>query len=115
MGSAGFLRLSRVAPRVLSAEGGGGAVVAVSTFSWLDSRDEDRRRVRDALSAFDQPGMVDPLDFGVVRDAFSAMLFPGISTVQTRARYFLLVSWAYHRLDVESGRPRDGARRARSR
>jgi hypothetical protein len=73
-------------------------VVAVSTFSWLDHRDEDQRRVREALSAFDQPGMVDPLGFGVVRDAFSEMLFPGISTVQTRARYFLLVPWAYRRL-----------------
>jgi hypothetical protein len=88
-------------------------VVAVSTFSWLDHRDEDQRRVREALSAFDQPGMVDPLGFGVVRDAFSEMLFPGISTVQTRARYFLLVPWAYRRLDVEKVRSRDGARRAR--
>jgi hypothetical protein len=36
----------------------------------------------------------------MVRDAFSEMLFPGLSTVQTRARYFLLVPWAYRRLDI---------------
>ena len=86
---------------------------AVSTFSWLDHRDDDQKRVRDALAAFDQPGIVDPLGFGVVRDTFSEMLFPGVSTVQTRARYFLLVPWVYQRLDRERVAPKDGARRAR--
>lgn len=56
--------------------------------------------MREALAAFDQPGIVDPLGLGMVRDAFSEMLFPGLSTVQTRARYFLLVPWAYRRLDI---------------
>lgn len=88
-------------------------MTAVSTFTWLDHRDEDQLRVRDALAAFDQPGIVDPLGFGIVRDTFSDMLFPGVSTVQTRARYFLLVPWAYRRLDVEKVAPADGARRAR--
>ncbi len=88
-------------------------MAAVSTFSWLDHRDEDQQRVREALAAFDQPGIVDPLGFGAVRDTFSDMLFPGLSTVQTRARYFLLVPWAYRRLDVEKVPPSEGARRAR--
>lgn len=88
-------------------------MAAVSTFSWLDHRDDDQQRVREALAAFDQPGIIDPLGFGVVRDAFSEMLFPGFSTVQTRARYFLLVPWAYQRLDEEGVAPGDGARRAR--
>jgi hypothetical protein len=88
-------------------------MTAVSTFTWLDHRDEDQQRVREALAAFDQPGIVDPLGFGVVRDVFSDLLFPGVSTVQTRARYFLLVPWAYRRLDRERVSPRDGARRAR--
>jgi len=31
----------------------------------------------------------------VVRDAFSDLMFPGTSTAQTRATYFLLVPWYY--------------------
>lgn len=88
-------------------------MTAVSTFTWLDHRDDDQQRVREALAAFDQPGIVDPLGFGVVRDAFSAMLFPGLSTVQTRARYFLFVPWAYRRLDRERVAPSRGRQRAR--
>jgi hypothetical protein len=84
-----------------------------SSFSWLDLRDEDVQRVREALAGFDNQGMVDPLGFGTVRDAFSDMLFPGVSTVQTRARYFLLVPWLFKQLDIEGTRPSDGAARAR--
>lgn len=88
-------------------------MTAVSTFTWLDHREDDQQRVRDALAAFDQPGIVDPLGFGTVRDTFSEMLFPGLSTVQTRARYFLFVPWAYRRLDVERVPPSRGRQRAR--
>ncbi len=87
--------------------------MALSTFTWLDHREEDATRVREALAAFDQPGMLDPLGFGVVRDAFSEALFPGISTVQTRARYFLLVPWAYQWLEEERVRPNRAVARAR--
>ncbi|QYG95211.1 hypothetical protein HC251_24130 [Iamia sp. SCSIO 61187] len=87
--------------------------MAVATFTWLDHNDEDAQRVREALAAFDSPGMIDPLGFGPVRDAFSELLFPGISTVQTRARYFLLVPWVYQRLDLEGVRSSDGAAQAR--
>ncbi len=85
----------------------------VSTFTWFDTRDEDQQRVREALAAFDQPGMVDPLGLGIIRDTFSDILFPGISTIQTRARYFLLVPWVYRRLDRERVTSANGLRRAR--
>jgi hypothetical protein len=42
-----------------------------------------------------------------VRDGFAGIFFPGTSTVQTRARYFLLVPWA---MQLVAGRhPRDKA------
>ena len=84
-----------------------------STFTWLDHRSEDAQRVREALAAFDDQGMIDPLGFGVVRDAFSEMLFPGTSTVQNGARYFVFVPWVYQRLDREQIAPVAGAQRAR--
>jgi len=89
--------------------------LAISTFTWLDHREDDAQRVREALAAFDEQGMVDPLGFGGVRDAFSEMLFPGISTVQTRARYFLLVPWIYRALDSNGVSPGEGLKVSRER
>jgi hypothetical protein len=88
--------------------------MSLSTFTWLDHAPDDARRVREALAAFDEKGMVDPLGFGVVRDAFSELLFPGTSTVQTRARYFLFVPWLYQRLDADGVSLADGAGHARA-
>lgn len=45
--------------------------------------------------------MIDPLGLGPVRDALSETLFPGISTIQTRARYFPFVPWIYRSLDED--------------
>jgi hypothetical protein len=36
---------------------------------------------------------VDELGFAPIRDAFADCFFPGTSTIQTRARYFLFVPW----------------------
>lgn len=44
---------------------------------------------------FEEPGTRDELGIGPVRDAFSEQLFPGTSVIQTRARYFLFVPWAF--------------------
>ena len=41
----------------------------------------------------------DELGIGSVRDAFADLLFPGTSTIQTRARYFLLIPWLYRELE----------------
>lgn len=49
----------------------------------------------------------DELGIGSIRDAFAEMLFPGTTTLQTRARYFLFVPWVYHnyeRLKVPSSK-----------
>lgn len=40
-----------------------------------------------------EPGTLDELGIGSIRDTFSDELFPGTSTIQTRARYFLFVPW----------------------
>lgn len=41
-------------------------------------------------------GTLDELGVGQIRDVFSNALFPGTSTIQTKARYFLLVPWSFH-------------------
>lgn len=84
-----------------------------SYFTWLDHRPQDSDRVREALRALDQPGTIDPLGFGSVRDAFSELLFPGLSTVMTRARYFLFVPWIYEQIGQGRSTRRGAAARAR--
>jgi hypothetical protein len=48
-----------------------------------------------------------------VRDALANILFPGTSTIQTRARYFLLVPWIYRELEGREATGADIARLAR--
>jgi len=66
-----------------------------STLTWLDVSAEQQRRVRDMIRLFEEPGTRDELGVGPVRDAFSELLFPGTSVIQTRARYFLFVPWYF--------------------
>ena len=70
-----------------------------SSFTWLDYSENDRKIVLDILEAFKEHEARDELGIGVVRDAFSDMLFPGTSTIQTRAKYFLFVPWMYRSLE----------------
>ena len=66
-----------------------------STIAWLDFSEQDRHRMQEAISLFKQRDTRDELGLGSIRDAFADLLFPGTSTLQTRARYFLFVPWLY--------------------
>jgi hypothetical protein len=57
----------------------------------VDFSNEDRDRVKHALSQLAQPGTLDELGIGGLRDAFADLMFPGFSTLQTRAKYFITV------------------------
>jgi len=69
-----------------------------STFTWLDHSEHDRRRVLDAVDRFKETSTRDELGLGGIRDTFADLLFPGTSTIQTRARYFFFVPWMYRHL-----------------
>lgn len=58
---------------------------------WIDFSKEHRDRVFSVIDMLGEPGTVDELGIGVVRDALADWLFPGISTIQTRPKYFLLL------------------------
>ena len=57
------------------------------------------------IHLLDEPGAVDELGIGAVRDAFADYFFPGTSTVQTRAKYFLIVPYVL----LEAGKGRYGS------
>lgn len=64
-----------------------------SAFSWLHFDESDRQRAMQVIDLFREKGTVDELGFAPIRDAFADHLFPGTSTIQTRARYFFFVPW----------------------
>jgi hypothetical protein len=70
-----------------------------STFTWLDYSEHERRKMLDAIESFGEKTTRDELGLGSVRDAFADLLFPGTSTIQTRAKYFLFVPWIYLNLE----------------
>lgn len=49
----------------------------------------------EVVALFKQRDTRDELGLGSIRDAFAELFFPGTSTLQTRARYFLFVPWLY--------------------
>ena len=57
---------------------------------WIDFSKEDRQKAFDVINLLSEQGAVDELGIGVIRDAFANYFFPGTSTIQTRAKYFLI-------------------------
>lgn len=63
----------------------------MSALGWVDFSSEHLEKVKSVIDLLSTPGVIDELGIGVIRDSFSDSLFPGISTIQTRAKYFLTV------------------------
>lgn len=60
---------------------------------WIDFSKEDRKKALDVINLLSEQGAVDELGIGIIRDAFAIYFFPGTSTIQTRAKYFLIVPY----------------------
>ena len=66
---------------------------------WVDFSKEQRGKVLSVLKLLSEPGALDELGIGIIRDGFADILFPGTSTIQTRAKYLFVVP--YIMLEVE--------------
>ena len=60
-----------------------------SVIGWIDFSSEHREKVKTVIDLLTISDVVDELGIGTIRDCFSDTLFPGISTIQTRAKYFV--------------------------
>jgi hypothetical protein len=49
----------------------------VSTLGWLDTDNEQRRKMLEVIDLFKEEGTVDELGIGSIRDALADALFPG--------------------------------------
>lgn len=70
-----------------------------SSFSWVDFAEDDRRKMMEILHLFHDKEIREELGVGTVRDAFSDMMFPGTSTLNTRAKYMLFIPWIFLSLE----------------
>ena len=84
-----------------------------SSLGWLDLDATASERVATLLRSLDEPGTIDELGLGAVRDALSAMLSPGTSTIQTKLRYFIFLPWIFGRIEAQRVPPADFSRRLR--
>jgi hypothetical protein len=75
--------------------------MTTSALAWLDYSDGKRRRMLEIIDLFRERGTLDELGIGSIRDTFADRFFPSISTIQSRARYFLFIPWLYQMLEVE--------------
>ena len=77
---------------------------------FIDYSHEERNRILSTLKMLGDQTALDELGIGVVRDAYADILFPGISTLQTRAKYLVLVPYLFQsaKAQAEKGKIRSG-------
>jgi len=64
-----------------------------SSIGWIDFSSKDKDRVKRFMDMMGSEGVMDELGIGLVRDARSNELFPGFSTLYTRAKYFFITPY----------------------
>lgn len=77
---------------------------------FIDFSQGERNRILSALRLLGDQTALDELGIGSVRDAYADLLFPGISTQQTRAKYFVLLPYLFAKGEqlVQRGKLHDG-------
>ena len=76
-----------------------------STFGWLDTDSEQRKRMLEVIDLFKEEGTLDELGIGSIRDALADSLFPGTSYLHTRLRYVLFIPWLLQRATQKATPP----------
>lgn len=63
---------------------------------YITFNSEERQRVMKVLQMVRDQNAIDELGLGRIRDAFANEMFPGMSTLQRRAKYFAVLPSLYH-------------------
>lgn len=63
---------------------------------WIDFSREERNKVMATLDLLSATTALDELGIGTLRDRYADILFPGISTIQTRAKYFVIIPYIFY-------------------
>ncbi|MGE5456741.1 MAG: DUF6361 family protein [Methanococcaceae archaeon] len=65
----------------------------MANIGWIDFSPSHREKIGTILELLKPEEMVDELGVGIIRDALANQMFPGISTIQTCAKYFFLIPY----------------------
>ena len=88
------------------------------SLGWLDNNQAEQDKIKELLSLLQEKGTLDEIGIGTIRDAFSNLLFPGITTIQTRAKYLVILLYLFQEADAvaqkaaQKGRPYTSAQLA---
>ncbi len=85
----------------------------MASIGWIDFSPTHRNRVGSVLDLLRPEGMVDELGLGTIRDALANQLFPGFSTIQTRAKYFFIIPYILYEYQALKPAQRKGKTPAR--
>ena len=69
---------------------------------WIDFSKSERNKVLSVLDLLTESGTLDELGISPIRDGYANLFFPGTSTIQTRAKYFLIVPYTFKDLEYSS-------------
>ena len=73
---------------------------APMSLGWLDNNQEEQDKIKEILNLLHEKGTLDEIGIGTIRDAFSNLLFPGITTIQTRAKYLVILLYLFREADA---------------
>ena len=62
---------------------------------FIDYSKDERNKILSTLKLLGEQTALDELGIGVIRDAYADLLFPGVSTLQTRAKYFVIIPYLF--------------------
>ncbi len=69
---------------------------------WIDFSKTERSKILSILDLLGEKGVLDELGTSPIRDAYSDLFFPGTTTIQTRAKYFFIVPYAFRDLEFNN-------------
>ena len=69
---------------------------------WIDFSKSERDKVASVIEGLRKKGVLDELGIAQIRDGFANLFFPGTTTIQTRAKYFLMVPYIFKSLESNS-------------
>ena len=69
---------------------------------WIDFSKTERDKIVSVLDLLSEQGVLDELGIAQIRDGFANLFFPGTTTIQTRAKYFLMIPYIFKSLESNS-------------
>ncbi len=79
-----------------------------SKIGWIDFSPLQRDRVKKFMDLMGMGGVQDELGVGMIRDAMSNRIFPGFSTLYTRAKYFFITPYILLDRDTKQKKNQSG-------